>query len=355
MFKKMFSGIDELKNVAADVRDVYNARTEGADWSALAMGKYIDKATDEELQNFSGEISSGVDDFNEKMNSIQQADAQGISTVQWMRDMLIQHADGVNLEKVEQSLAEGNLNILEAMQNDDGVYEVTEESLSQINEQLNEVGYNESAREEIIAGIVRQAEATGAGAAVLGDTVFQENNEEAVPIDNEMLDSSTGSELDKDIKTMTSTVLKIGACTGKIPFLSSKTPMALITNIACMGVESARTAKMLFDGKIAATQAIDRMAHATCAATAALLITKVAPRALALLGPWGAMVGTVLTPILAAANPEPLQRVLHQGLEMIKPLAVPIIERTVEFAREKWNTVKTTAKSILAGIKELFA
>ena len=355
MIRNIISDTDKLKAIAADVRETYNAREQGDDWSAMAMKKHIKDTTDEELQRYSNEISSGVDAFNEKFDSIQQADAQGISTAQWMRDMLVQHADSAHLEQVEQSLANGNLNILETMQNKDGVYEVTEESLNKVDEQLNEAGYDETAREGIIAGIVRQAEATGAGTAVLGATVFPEDNQDVSTVENEMLDSDTGSLADKDLKIMASTVLKIGASTNKIPFLSNKTPTVLLANIACLGVEGSRTSKQLFDGKISASQAIDRMSYAACAATANLLICNVVPRALALLGPYGAITGTMLTPILVSANPEPLQRILHKGFEIVKPLAIPIIEKTVEFTREKWHTVKTTIKAVANGIKAIFA
>ena len=354
MLNMIVDSLKNLKDVAIDVREAYIGRQSDMDWVAKILGKYLSDASEDELRDFSREISSGIDDFNKKLISVQEADSKGISTAQWMRDMLAQHADILNLKQVEKALAEGNLNILETMQNTDGVYAVTEDSLSQVNEQLDAAGYDETARSEIISNIVRQAEATGAGTVVLGDVIYPANGNEAVSLDNEMLDADTGSKADKELKTMAAVVLKIGANSGKIPFLSSKTPMALITNIACVGVETARTAKKLFDGSISALEAMDRMAQVGCAAVADLLVKQVAPKALALLGPVGAAVGVYITPILATIDTEPLQKVLHAGYEMLKPVAVPIIEETVSLVKDTYNTVKTTTKKALSAIKDIF-
>ena len=108
----------------------------------------------------------------------------------------------------------------------------------------------------------------GVGGAALDTGLRYAEGEDGEPLNTgiDLAEEQTGSENDRGIKAVATGALYVAVERGIIPFIKKATPLPVLTNIACWGVESVRTAAQVFSGKISVAAAVDRMGRIASAA-----------------------------------------------------------------------------------------
>lgn len=332
-----------LANIAKDMFAAYLKKSEGqsaSNWLFQELGKQLPEMDDGRIAELQDAIDRGIEDFNSNLQSVETAAENGVNHQQWLREKLAS-VDTADVELARDMIALGNQGINSAL--NAGRLRIDQQAVMTIEDsERSEKGYDGFLASQAISELGQQADIAGAGAMALAGCDENEGLPMVLePVSDPYLDSITGSEEDIEVKKIASAALAIGARRGTIPFMTEETPIPLITNIACWGIEGAKTAKRLFDGNLNADEAVDRMARVTCSAVADTVLKGISKLAvfIPVVGP---VISTTLAPVLSTVGASTAGRVIYEGLKRMKPVATAIVRGAVE-----------TVKSVVSGVKNL--
>lgn len=339
---------NELRETAKDLFSSYAnkpAEISSTQWLATELEDRVVDLGGDELREAADGISSSVNSFNNNLKSIEEAHAKGISNIQWLRQRLSKE-DMAKVESATQALAAGNSDIYNALQS--GELKFTDDVKVDLEETLKNSGYDDFVISHVMTELSAQADVAGAaGFAYDGNEIADEHIENPEKFHDEFLDSQTGSANDVTMKRIAAASMFIIGRAGKIPGVDKKTPIAFYSNVACLGVESAKTAKQVHDGTITVEEGLDRMAEVTCV-VAAEAVTKHFPMLLSKIPKYGPQISVVVGPILSNMDPKIVNEVLYSGYKKIQPMAVSLVKSAIESAKNIKESVKSTVKNLFS-------
>ena len=136
-------------------------------------------------------------------------------------------------------------------------------------------------------------------------------------------------------------------------FYHEKTPISVICDTACYGVESVKTAWKVFTGKMSVKQSVEHMGRVTSAMIGKMCTegaSKAAFASIPIVGPWvGAAVGSVI----GKTASDKVGQAVYSGFKKIQPVAEVVATGAYKAAKavaEVGKKVFEKGKEILKGI-----
>lgn len=314
--------LKEISPVAKEIFTSYvtKGKVDNATWltQILASNKY----TAPETAVLAKGIISTIGRFSANMNSINKTCAQGKTKEQWFKNFIEKNVNMPPQEKGEH-LAQAAA------------------ALSQ-NEVEKPAQWNKYTSAPVINDIAKQAESVGANGAAIKSAENVKPNEKTLPED--FTEEPIGSPIDEGLKMAATVALKIAHSTGKLPFLPKQIPIAVIANIACLGVETARNVGRVATGKISSMQAVENIGRASIVAVADI-ISSGAPAAILAAYPAAIPLIPVVEGMLMMTSSEDIQQKIYAGIEKVMPVAKKIASAVAENANVAKNTVKIATQN----------
>lgn len=331
----------------------------GENWLASRLEQAMPEESSENRQQILAEIEAGVENFDSKLASLQEAIAAGDTKEEWLAANLRQSLAGLSEKEYGTTLFattkalhkenEHTMAYIEGAPVPVTVEEApveeydwsAEESRAVANHLGQEIKIGALAGQVVNAGFA-MAEKTSLGSR-LGEL---KNVAEAL---------RTGD--DGEVKKAASAALVVGVQRGIVP-LPKSTPVGTLTALASGGIESARLMMQYADGDISGREVLDRTEQiVTVQVSQGLSVageklgrsigTKIglavgtfvpflAPVAVTVGGFVGGMVGKLASSKIGQA--------IGKAARKVAEVAKPIVKKT-------WETVKNVGRSIVNGVK----
>lgn len=332
---------DEITPIAKDVFSSFVAKGETDNLTWLTQTFANNEHTASEADSLANEVFSTVKNFNTNLRSIEQAARKRKTKEQWLKEF-IENSDLTEQQKSEY-LATANKALelgTRVMLSDTPMSANIVQEVNQLMEKdlsVENISLNRYERVPVAEQLGHQAALIGVNSMMIPDELANEQGEEILQQD--LTEEPLGSKLDEGIKMAASAVLKIGHAAGKIPFLPKETPVKVITNVACVGVETFKNIGRVVTGKISTLQAIENVGRSAVAAIADICTTGLPAKVLAPIPVVGPALSIAVGGILTQCSPKVVQKKIHAGIKKVKEVA---------------SNVVTTIKNIKNGINKAF-
>ena len=348
---------DEVAPIAKEVFFSFVAKgeTDNLTWLTQTFAK--NKHTASEAEALANEVSSTVKNFSTNLHSIEQAATNKKTKEQWLKEF-IENSDLTEQQKSEY-LATANKALelgTRVMLGDTPMSANIAKEINQLLEKdlsVENISLNRYERVPVAEQLGQQAALIGAQSMMIPDELLNEQGKEIFQQD--LTEEPLGSALDEGLKMAASAVLKISHAAGKIPFLPKETPVKVITNIACVGVESFKNIGQVMTGKISSLQAIDNVERAAVAAIADICTTGLPAKLLTPVPVVGPALSVVVGGVLTQCSSKIVQEKIHEGIKKIKESVYTVvttlkegINKIFEEAKERWS------KALSSLIKVIF-
>ena len=351
-----------LFSVAVDFVRSYKEKPtdqENLSWLCNQMRKYmLDEMDDTSILQMSQDIMDSIDQYSGNMSDLQESRQNGQSREEWMQEKLVADAPGETmqekgeyLQRILYSLSDGNALLTESAQHE-GHCKIEIDSGEQ-EEKGEPQEWNRYTLGDVAAKIVQQAAMSGSVGMVVGGSMkaLQTIRDAAAIVsereDDEAEDIFTG--IEKGLQAAGAGALVVCAKKGKIPFLDKNTDVCLLTNIACTGIGTVKSAYHFMKGKISASQAVDCLADAASVSVRTLCQKGIAAVAMRVHPITAAVAGTAIGQAVISAVSEGAGKLVAEGVRTLKPVVEPILE----MAREIANTARNTIKSVVGVVHAL--
>ena len=156
------------------------------------------------------------------------------------------------------------------------------------------------------------------------------------------------SETDRSIKAVAAGALYVAVERGIVPFLEKATPLPVLTNIACWGVEGVRTAAQVFRGKLSVAAAVDRVGRIASAAIGDLCSKGIGARMLSAIPVVGPVLGMAVGSAISSQSGKKIAAAVHAGFKKIQPAVTTVAEGLHKVATKAVETVKSFGRAILS-------
>ena len=357
-------GIKEIESLAEVTKDMagsyFKAKPQEdglTDWLDGALKKWV---PDSLAVGMADDIVSEVDEFNRNLAELNGYCEAGKFKETWLRDKLREPMDGMNakaqgeyLTSVQDALLSGNLALTMAIESERNVTINTDDIIEGevVSDDSSPIEWDRQMLGMVGTGIANQVNLAAAGLAAspAGAILALDNVEGGGLTDESIADADLGSSLDRGLKVIAAGALNICAVTGKIPILRN-IAAPVLTNVACVGVESGKALARFGQGKITATQAIDRIERAVTAGAVGIIRkgTELGKKVLSKIPVIGATVGTAVATVVGKVVEKKVGEYIHEGIEMIKPVARVALETAKAVVTEVVDTVKNVGKKVLS-------
>lgn len=355
--------IQKLTQVTKDMTVSYfkKPKEEGlTDWLGAELKKYVPGNI---IGSIVEDIENGIDEFNQNLTELNEYVESGKQKETWLRKKLREpianmdiKAQGEYLTQARDALAAGNMALATAIETDRGVMINTDAILEDAPEtNLNDkITWDKQTLGMVASDIANQVNLSAAelaaapsGALLALDAV---KNIESINQETENIaDMEIGSTLDKGLKTVAAAALTVCSVTGRVPILRNvATP--ILTNIACVGVESVKAFASFGQGKISANKAINHIEKAVTAGAVGLIRkgTNLAKSFLSKIPIIGPTIGTAVASVAGKIAEKKVGDYIHQGVEKIKPVARAVMETAKTVLTKTVDTVKSVGKKVLS-------
>lgn len=341
-------------NTMKDIRGSYKSKEPGKsneEWLVDELVKRVPETKDV-VKQYGKEIMSGVNGFNRRMMSIDAAIEAGQTKEEWLRQQMKEQSKIEDMDDVgnrcaafSESCKKSNVAYMEAEQNGEEYTIDVDAEVVYDQEEYNKFKLNKAA-----ADLEKQVDFSSNVSLMSGSDMscpegYTEDDVKNNQDIGDISDEPIGSEKDNLIKVAASAALKVAANMNKVPFLSKKTPIGTICNLACWGVECAKTMKRLHDGKLNVRQAVERVGMTSCAVAAECVTKGLVTAGLSLVA--GPAVAFVAAPVACNMTTDSVNKVMVQGFNKVKEYVVPLAETAyettkplVELAKNAFNVVK---------------
>lgn len=343
--------IDLLGNTVKDFANSYLQKSSETDAITWLGGELLSRLNidNNEAMSIGQEIVDSVDEFDNRLASINDYCNTGKTTEQWLRGSLIEEAKGKvlqefgnYLEDVSNNFTEGNAIILKGLEDNDSTIEVSNEG-SKIPSSNTE--WNKFTLHKITDTLDQEIHLTTANALSLpAESLIADIGDTPPILPTEYMDEESNSELDRGLKIAAAGALTVVSKKVNIPFVSNVLPINGIVDIACWGVEGAKCVGRIIQGKINVSQGLECMKRATVSLTANLIHHGVGAQIFKAIPIVGLPLSMVITKVMGRISPQVIQEKIYQGLNKIAP-----------FAKNVATGIVSTIKSAAIGIKETVA
>lgn len=217
---------------------------------------------------------------------------------------------------------------------------------------IEAIDYNSFQTKALALHITKNAAMTGACSAAITTSFILANK----MILGEHLDADETVEIalvtgtDAGIKAAASGALKVGAEKGIIGALPPGTPIHVISNIACVGIENVKILTKVATGELTPSQALDKMGRTSTAmvyglgwGAASATFGAVAMSWIPIAGP---VIGTVIGGMIGYTAGSKFGSTVYEGAKKIASIAQKCVKNT-------WEGVKSTAKKVASGFRRI--
>ena len=314
-------------------------------WLTGVLSANKDTASD--AQRLSRTIQSSVGRFSQNMQSINDACTEGKTKEKWLKEFIQNNSDLNQDEKchylaqVEAALKRGN----EVMVN----FVIAPAPVDLSQEELpSDEQTAQWSRYTTINNIAQQSVLMGSnGVQILIDQNALQGEE---ILQDDISEESLNPKIDEGLKMATAAALKIGQVAGKIPCLPKDTPLSVIIDIACVGVEMVKNIGRVATGKISPMQAMENIGRASIIAVADFFATGIPAMALHAVPFVGPVLSSVCAGFLTSRSSTEIQEKIYAGINKIKPYA---IKATNTFHSTMVNTKNKVRNSVNAVFNSL--
>ena len=323
-------------------------------WLGEEFIQRVGGMTAEAAGELSSSIMDGVDQFTESMSEIDETCRAGGTKEAWLQEKLLSVPGATEEERArylaeaQLALAAGNNEVHRALHSPQEV-----ETLPATIEERVPDGAGGGAWQPIpvkvtAQGVAEQAVLAGVGGAALDTGLRYAEGEDGEPLNTgiDLAEEQTGSENDRGIKAVATGALYVAVERGIIPFIKKATPLPVLTNIACWGVESVRTASQVFTGKISVAAAVDRMGRIASAAIGDLCTKGIGARVLTAIPVVGPVLGTAVASAISSQSGKKIASAVYEGFKVIRPVVTKVAEGLHKVATKAVQTVKSGLKAV---------
>lgn len=357
-------GIKEIEHLAEVTRDMAGSyfsakpQEEGLnEWLGGALKKWVPGNL---VTGMADDIMTSINEFNQNLAELNSHCESGKFREAWLRDKLREPMEGMDaktqgeyLTEVQEALSAGNLALTAAIESDQGVM-IHADAILKEGAQFSEkpsIEWDRQMLGMIGTDIANQVNLTAAALASspCGALMALQSVEGGSLATEDIVDMEIGSGLDKGLKAIAAGALNVCEVTGKIPILRNvATPV--LTNVACVGVESVKALARFGQGKISATQTMDRIERAVTAGAVGIIRkgTELGKKLISKLPVIGNTIGTAIATVVGKTVEKKAAEFIHQGIEKIKPIAKVALETAKTVVTKAVDTVKTVGKKVLS-------
>ena len=365
-----------IENISGVAKDLFESFTKKpseqtvTDWLGNELEKHLPDVGGTSFKDIATEIGKHIDKFDENMRDVEEAAKNGTSKDVWLRDQLKAYAKehgmdkaGAFIDAASAALAGGNELAMEGLKNPEMKLQLREDALEAADDIPVGEKYDKFAVGQAIHKMVDQANLAGSAGAAQNAGIELVEQADIQPVANgnslgeAMMEAPSGSALDNGMKTLAAGALKIAAHSKWIPFITKKTPISVICDTACYGVESVKTAWKVFTGKMSVKQSVEHMGRVTSAMIGKMCTegaSKAAFASIPIVGPWvGAAVGSVI----GKTASDKVGQAVYSGFKKIQPVAEVVATGAYKAAKavaEVGKKVFETGKKVVGKIFSFF-
>lgn len=318
------------------------------EWLAENLGDYVGTGAVE----IANSIMSDISNFNDSLRQIDEECAAGKSKEEWLKDRLNEvpvkgeQARGEYLSAVNEALAMGNASVHQVLHSETGTISI-QEPKGKVEEEAG--AWNKYALKGLMKKLIEQTILAGLGGGALSSGIERVTNDgKSLAEHINIFEEATGSEIDTGLKAVAAAALK-GACNkGWIPFLTKKTPLCVINTIACWGMESVRTAGLVYTGRMNVAQAVERMGRVSSVAIGDLCVNGVASKFLMAIPVIGPVVGVAVSESITRSANEKVSLMIHEGFKKIQPTVTKMAESAYTAAGQIMENAEKALKKMKA-------
>ena len=223
----------------------------------------------------------------------------------------------------------------------------TKEELKELARQAQEEGklptvdYNDFSTKELAMSIGKNAGAMALqSAAVTAGLTVAKKIFSGEPVDpDELVEVAIRTGSDTAVKTVTAGTLKVAAEKGILTMIPKETPVGMIANIACVGIENVKILGKIISGDLSITKGLDHMKRTTVSMVGGL---------------WGAAKGAaLLAAFVPVAGPALATAVSFVGGTIGYFAGSKIGDAAYSAGRKVASAAKTVAKAAWNGVKSV--
>jgi hypothetical protein len=224
----------------------------------------------------------------------------------------------------------------------------------------SDLNWNEYAAKDLALGIGKQAgRAAAMGAAVGTGFYLAEKVMKGEQIDGqEVVETLVTSGVDFGVKSAAAGALKVGVERGIVSVIPKGTPAAIIADIVCVGIESAKALGKVATGELTVAEGIEKIEQ-TAVSTAAGVVTAAKGTAIGatlglVLGPVGSVVGSAVGGMIGYMAGSKVGEVVIKGMQKVRRYVCETVRKVTEKIKEVGESVIETVASIGNAIADFF-
>lgn len=305
-----------------------------------------------EAEKVAETLMTGISSFNDSLQQIDETCANGNTKEEWLQEKLnampadSEQAKGEYLSSANSALTIGNAYVQKILHNPGESFELKNLEENIVGETTE---WNKFSLKAMTKNLVQQAVLSGIGGGALsaGSERIENETGESLAENLDPSEEPVGSNVDVGFKAAAAGALKVASDKGFIPFLTKKTPLSVISTIACWGIESVRTAGQVFRGQISVAKAVERMGRVSSAAVGELCGNGVAAKFIAAIPVVGPIIGVAAGESVAKAASKNITQVVHEGFKKIQPTITRVAETAYKAVNKAVESVKKIGNKVL--------
>lgn len=325
-------------------------------WLGEEFIQRVGGMTTEAAQELSSSIMDGVDQFTENMNAIEETYRSGGTKETWLQQKLLSVPGATEEERArylaeaQVALAAGNNEVYAALHSAEQSADLRLPAAveERVPDGAGGASWQPIPAQVAAQGVAEQAVLAGVGGAALDTGLKCAETQDGEPLNTgiDFGEEPTGSETDRSIKAVATGALYVAVERGIVPFLKKATPLPVLTNIACWGVEGVRTTAQVFSGKLSVAAAVDRVGRIASAAIGDLCSKGIGARMLSAIPVVGPVLGMAVGSAISSQSGRKIAAAVHAGFKIIQPAVTTVAEGLHKVATKAVETVKSGLKAI---------
>lgn len=318
------------------------------DWLADKLADHIGEGAADIAKN----LMDGIERFNENLRQIDETCQSGGTKEEWLQDKIVQFPAsddterGKYLSAVNTALSIGNTAACKIIQFPGQSVELKEpaEEIEGEDKDWNQLSLKALAHEltgqTILAGV-------GGGALAAQCDRAEATAGEDIMEEADLSQEPSGSAVDVGFKAVAAGALKVVGDKGLLPFITKKTPLSVISTIACWGMEGVRTAGQVFRGQISVAKAVERMGRVSAAAIGDACVNGVAAKFLTAIPIIGPLVGGALAENITQNANSKISNMVYEGFKKIQPVVTQVAETAYKAVNKVVESVRKIGNKVL--------
>ena len=216
-------------------------------WLGEEFIQRVGGMTAEAAGELSSSIMDGVDQFTESMSEIDETCRAGGTKEAWLQEKLLSVPGATEEERArylaeaQVALAAGNNEVYAALHSAEKSADLSLPAAveERVPDGAGGTSWQPIPTQVVAQGVAEQAVLAGVGGAALDTGLTYAETQDGEPLNTgiDLGEELTGSETDRGIKAVATGALYVAVECGIVPFLKKATPLPVLTNIACWGVE----------------------------------------------------------------------------------------------------------------------